>query len=86
MAVAAAFNRLGAYPDDATLKFDYHFKLGAIAAIAPVDGQYQPRHRPTPLTDVNYFVIHGSMDGDVSSFMGSSQWSRDTFTGQVHAL
>ncbi len=83
VAVAAAFNALDHYPDDATLAFDYHFKLGAVAAIAPVDGQYKARERPTPLKDVNYFVIHGSLDGDVTSFMGSSQYARDRLTGEV---
>ncbi len=86
VAVAAAFNDLDHYPDDATLPFNYRFKLGAAAAIAPVDGQYKTRDRPTPLKNVNYFVIHGSLDGDVSSFMGSSQYSRDKLTGEVPAL
>jgi dienelactone hydrolase len=86
VAVAAAFNGLDHYPDDATLPFNYRFKLGAVAAIAPVDGQYKTRERPTPLKDVNYFVIHGSLDGDVTSFMGASQYSRDELTGEVPAF
>jgi hypothetical protein len=80
VAIANAFDSLGHYPDDATLAFNYHFKLGAIVAIAPVDGQYSPRDRPTPMTDTNYFVIQGSMDGDLISFMGSSQYSREKFS------
>jgi dienelactone hydrolase len=84
-AVAAAFNGLSHYPDDATLPFDYGFKIGAVVAIAPVDGQYKPRERPTPLKDTNYFVIHGSLDGDVTSFMGASQFSRIALTGQAPA-
>ncbi|CAN5691018.1 hypothetical protein BH10PSE5_BH10PSE5_15200 [soil metagenome] len=86
VAVAAAFNDLDRYPDDATQRFDYRFRLGAIAAIAPADGQYKPRARPTPLRDVNYFVLQGSLDGDVTSFMGSSQYSRDELTGAVPAF
>ena len=35
-----------------------------------MDGQYQPAGEPTPLENVNYMVIHGSHDGDVSSFNG----------------
>ena len=70
---------LARYPDDASLKFDYGFNLRGVIAIAPVDGQYRPRDNGTPILDVNYFTIHGSMDGDVQSFEGTSQYSRVTF-------
>jgi dienelactone hydrolase len=86
VAIANAFNDLDAYPDDATVPFDFHFKIGAVAAIAPVDGQYKPRTRPVPMRDTNYFVLQGSMDGDLTSFMGSSQYSRAKFSGDVHAF
>jgi len=86
VAVANAFNTLSHFPDDATVPFDFHFHLRGILAIAPVDGQYSPRSRPTPMADQNYFVIHGSMDGDVRSFMGSSQYSRETFSGKTDAF
>jgi predicted dienelactone hydrolase len=81
--IAAAFNELARYPDDATLEFDYGFKLRGVIAIAPVDGQYQPRERGTPVNDVNYFTIHGSMDGDVQSFEGVAQYSRVRFRDPV---
>ncbi|MGE0031252.1 MAG: hypothetical protein AB7T20_09070 [Steroidobacteraceae bacterium] len=77
--IAAAFNALSRYPDDATLEFDYGFNLRGVIAIAPVDGQYQPREQGTPVDDVNYFTIHGSMDGDVQSFEGVAQYSRVRF-------
>jgi predicted dienelactone hydrolase len=79
VAIAAAFNGLSRYPDDATLEFDYGFNLRGVIAIAPVDGQYQPREQGTPVDDVNYFTIHGSMDGDVQSFEGVAQYSRVRF-------
>lgn len=79
--VAAAFNSLDRYPDDATLDFDFDFNLRGVIAIAPVYGQYQPRERYTPITDVNYFTIHGDMDGDVQSFEGMAQYSRVSFQG-----
>ncbi len=79
-ATANAFNQLDRYPDDATQPFDFHFNLRGIVAVAPADGQYKPRGQPTPMHDTNYFVIEGSMDGDVSTFMGSSQYERATFT------
>ena len=80
MAVAAAFNRLSHYPDDATIAFDFNFGIKALVAIAPIDGQYEPANRPTPLENVNYLVIHGSHDGDVSAFSGLRQYSRIQFT------
>ena len=79
--IAAAFNALDRYPDDATLDFDFGFNLRGVIAIAPVYGQYEPRDRPTPVRDVNYFTIHGDMDGDVQSFEGMAQYSRVGFSG-----
>jgi len=79
VAEAALFNRLPAFPDDARQTFDYHFGIQGLIAIAPVDGQYDPRGRKTRIEDVNYLVIHGSLDGDVQSFMGTSQFARVTF-------
>lgn len=86
VAVAAAFNTLDHYPDDASQTFDFGFDLKGIIAIAPADGQYNPRKNKTPLVDTNYFVIHGSMDGDVQSMMGASQMSRVKFTGNTDAI
>jgi len=80
VAIAAAFNTLSFYPDDATIRFDFHFGIRSVAAIAPVDGQYEPANRATPVRDVSYLVIHGSHDGDVSSFSGLRQYERITFT------
>jgi dienelactone hydrolase len=80
VAVAAAFNRLTHYPDDATVTFDYGFDIKALVAIAPVDGQYRPAGQPTPLENVSYLLVHGSHDGDVSSYNGLRQWDRVRFT------
>ena len=76
---AAVFNRLPAYPDDATLAFDYNFGVRGIGAIAPVDHQYDPRGRATVMQDVNYLVIHGSHDSDVTAFAGSAAFNRLRF-------
>ncbi|HET9275918.1 MAG TPA: hypothetical protein VFN96_07605 [Gemmatimonadales bacterium] len=80
VAVAGAFNRLRHYPDDANVTFDFDFGIRSLIAIAPVDGQYEPTNRPTPLENVNYLVIHGSHDGDVSAFAGLRQYQRVRFT------
>ena len=78
--IAAAFNRLSHYPDDANVKFNFNFNIKAVFAIAPVDGQYKPAGVFTPIENVNYMVIHGSHDGDVSSFNGLRAYQRIKFT------
>jgi hypothetical protein len=78
--IAAAFNRLSHYPDDANVKFNFNFDIKSVFAIAPVDGQYKPAGVFTPIENVNYMVIHGSHDGDVSSFNGLRAFQRIRFT------
>jgi dienelactone hydrolase len=81
-AIAAAFNRLPVYPDDAHVSLDYNFNIRGVVAIAPSDGQYEPAGRSTPLTDVNYLVIQGAYDGDVIPFQGLRQYHRVQFSGE----
>ncbi|HEY4130708.1 MAG TPA: hypothetical protein VGM50_08820 [Gemmatimonadaceae bacterium] len=78
--IAADFNRLSHYPDDANVKFNFNFNIKSVFAIAPVDGQYKPAGMWTPIENVNYMVIHGSHDGDVSSFNGLRAYQRIKFT------
>jgi hypothetical protein len=78
-ATAAAFNRLKYYPDDFKQEFDFNFAIKAVVAIAPVDGQYKPTSQFTPLENVNYLIIHGSHDGDVSTAVGLRQYERLQF-------
>jgi len=80
VAVAAAFNDLAYYPEDASLSFDYGFNIKSIIAISPSDGQYKPTGRGIFLEDVNYLVLHGAHDMDVVSFSGSKQFSRIDFS------
>lgn len=80
VAIAGAFNRLPFYPDDATQKFGFNFDIKGLVAIAPVDGQYRPAEQPTPVADYSYLVIHGSHDGDVSTFSGLTQYNRLRYT------
>lgn len=53
----------------------YGFRLSAVAAIAPTDRQYEPVVGPTAVVD-RYYLIHGSRDGDVSSFEGYNTYER----------
>lgn len=76
VAVAAGFNRLSHYPDDARVRFDFGYDIRTVIAIAPIDGQYRPADRRPPVSGVNYFVIHGSHDADVSVFDGQRTYLR----------
>jgi hypothetical protein len=79
VAHAAAFNRLERYPDDANIKLDYNFNIRSVIAIAPCDEQYMPAGHPTDLENVNYLVIQGGHDADVTTFMGLRQFNRAYF-------
>ncbi len=81
-AVAAAFNQLPYYPDDATVAFDYNYNVRSVVAIAPVFETYTPRGQHLPLENVNYFVLQGSNDQQILSFMGLSQYARVAFTDE----
>ncbi|MCX7977031.1 MAG: hypothetical protein N2646_08145 [Bellilinea sp.] len=83
--IAAAFNHLPCYPDNATLKFDYGFEIRSLIALAPVDGQYRPGGLPTPLQDLNYLLLHGAHDMDVLTMMGAAAFERLQFSGDVDA-
>jgi dienelactone hydrolase len=78
--LAATFNKLKFYPDDAKQKLGFNFHIKSVVSIAPVDGQYKAAGQFTPLENVSYLVIHGSHDGDVSTFTGLRQFERLRFT------
>jgi dienelactone hydrolase len=82
--IAAAFNRLPRYPDDATVPLGFNFGIRAVVAIAPSDGQYKPANKPIPVTDVSYLVLQGGHDGDVSVFLGDRFYSRLEFKDGRH--
>lgn len=81
VAIAAVFNKLPFYPDNARIKLGYNHAIKAVGAIAPVDGQYKPAGISAPIENVNYFVLHGAADGDVQSFHGSRTYHRVKFSG-----
>lgn len=80
VAIAAMFNRMSRYPDDAHITFDYGYNIRGVIAIAPVD-RYHPAGLWTTVTDTDYLVLHGSHDADVQSFRGSRQYERVVFSG-----
>jgi hypothetical protein len=79
-AIAAAFNRLALYPDNAEVTFDFNFGIGAVVAIAPSDRQYEPADQPLPLSDVNLLLLQGSYDADSDDYLGFRQFRRTTFS------
>ncbi len=84
VSVASCFNSLPFYPDNAKELFDFNFNIRGIVAIAPVDGQYSPAGIPTPVADVNYFTIQGSMDADLRSYDGLRQMRRVQFEDSAY--
>lgn len=86
IATAYLFNDLEYYPDNGNRRFYYHFSIKSLIAIAPVCGQYQPSDRDVELSDVNYMVIHGANDQDVSTFMGMEQYENISFTGEKDCI
>jgi hypothetical protein len=73
--VAWLFNTTLDNPDDPD--FDFGFHIRSLFAIAPVDGQLGsifPQY--VTLTDVDYFIMHGSHDGDVCDFQGHAMYDR----------
>jgi hypothetical protein len=79
-AIAASLDRLGRLPADALVPLAERVGgphgVRAVVALAPSDGQYRVGDRPTALVGVDYLVVHGGYDGDVSSFVGERQYER----------
>ena len=86
VATAYLFNDLEAYPEDGNIKFDYHFNIKSIIAISPVCDQYMPVSHSVEISDVNYLLLHGANDQDVTSMMGEKQYNNVTFTGEDKEL
>ncbi|MCR4683979.1 MAG: hypothetical protein K5649_00775 [Lachnospiraceae bacterium] len=80
--LAALFNNFEHYPENGNIAFDYHFPIRSLIAIAPVCDQYIAAGKATVLTDVNYLLIHGLNDQDVSKVMGEKQYYNIRFTGK----
>lgn len=75
--IAAHFNKLRHFPDDANEIFDFNFGIKGVLSIAPTDKRYDRRIN---LENINYLSIQGSYDSDEASFFGYRQWQRVAFT------
>lgn len=81
--IAAAFNSLPFYPDNAKEEFDFGYGIKGVVAIAQVDGQYHPSNQQTPLSNINFLAIQGSMDADLDSYSGLRMMNRIRFTDSL---
>ncbi|HAU86075.1 MAG TPA: hypothetical protein DCW90_11435 [Lachnospiraceae bacterium] len=80
-AIAYEFNDMHRYLDNGNILLQYHFPIKTIIAIAPTSNQYNPSERTVTLDDVNYFLVHGGNDMDVSNMMGINQYNHVRFSG-----
>ena len=76
---AAVFNQLSRYPSNAGIRWNFNYGIRAVAAIAPVDKQYQPADHPAELVDISYLVLQGAHDSDLDNFVGIQQFERIYF-------
>jgi dienelactone hydrolase len=81
VALAALFNRLPCHPANTAIPFNFGFAIRGVVAFAPSEGFYKPAGEPVRLENVDYLVIQGAHDADVSVFMGSRQYQHVTFNG-----
>lgn len=82
VATAYLFNEYDRYPENGVIRFSYDFDIKSIIAIAPTVNQYKPADHSVALEDVNYLLLHGAADRDVTNFMGMSQYENISFTGE----
>ncbi len=75
--IAAHYNNLDYFPDDANVKFDFHFGIKGVVTIAQIDKRYRRRIN---LKNINFLSLHGSYDTDEASFFGFRQYQRVKFT------
>lgn len=82
VATAYLFNGYDYYPENGVIHFDYNYSIKSLIAIAPTVNQYKPADHSVKIEDVNYLLLHGAADRDVTSFMGMSQYENISFTGK----
>jgi hypothetical protein len=83
VSIAAAYNKLAYFPDDANVEFDFNFGIQGVVTIAPTDARY---FRRVELENINYFSIQGAYDSDEASFFGLRQYQRISNTDSVDRI
>ena len=85
-AIAALFCTLERYPGNGNIRFNWDFSIRSVIAVAPTVDQYHPAGHSVELTDVNYLLLQGANDQDVSVFMGARQYENVSFSGEADCL
>ena len=86
VSIAALFNKYDYYPENGSIKFNYHFNIKSVIAIAPTTDQYQPADHEVVLEDINYFLIQGANDQDLVDFQGKKMYEQVGFSGEGNYL
>jgi len=80
VSIASFFNQIKYLPNDYRKTFNEEFKIKSVIAIAPTDRQYKPAGKAVELKDVNYLLLHGAQDMDVTYMAGANQYDRIEFS------
>ncbi|WP_339666204.1 hypothetical protein [Maribacter arcticus] len=80
VSIAAAYNKLPYFPDEAKEKFNFNYNIKGVVALAPTDYRY---NRQIILKDINFLSIQGSYDSDEVSFWGMRPYRRMQFTDSI---
>ena len=80
VSIAAAYNKLPYFPDQAKEKFNFNFNIKGVVALAPTDYRY---NRKIKLENVNFLSLQGSYDSDEVSFWGMRPYRRLKFTDSI---
>ncbi|MBU2901977.1 hypothetical protein [Maribacter dokdonensis] len=80
VSIAAAYNPLPYFPDQALEKFNFNFGIKGVVALAPTDYRYD---RKIILNNINFLSIQGSYDADEVSFWGMRPYRRLQYTDSI---
>lgn len=85
-AVATLFNRLSRMPEEASVRFEFNFRIRSVMAVAPTEGNYRPAGGPVKLTNLNYLLLQGGHDAALYQCCGERQFHRVTFKDSQYWL
>ena len=77
VSIAAAYNELERFPDNAQETFNFGFGIKGIITVAPTDYRYE---REITLKNINYLSLQGAYDSDEVSFWGMRPYHRLLFS------